>query len=195
MDRRTARGNRIGLALLGLASAAIGGAGLAAGYGAWGPGPDGRVLPAGLAGAAGPWAPYLPYAGAALALLAALAALGWILGQARTGAIARTALEETGAGAVAVSASALQEAVRGRAGGYPGVRSVRLRAAGPADAPRLWIDLALEDDADPAELCRRLRTEALPELRAALGADRLPAVLRLTVPRPILGRGRAGRLD
>ncbi|MFC7739898.1 hypothetical protein ACFQXA_01425 [Nocardiopsis composta] len=120
MDRRTARGNRIGLALLGLASAAIGGAGLAAGYGAWGPGPDGRVLPAGLAGAAGPWAPYLPYAGAALALLAALAALGWILGQARTGAIARTALEETGAGAVAVSASALQEAVRGRAGGYPG---------------------------------------------------------------------------
>src|SRR5690606_41310041 len=122
-------GSGRGWAWMGVAAAEMVGEGLGWGYVAGGPVPVGRVLPAGLAGAAGPWAPYLPYAGAALALLAALAALGWILGQARTGAIARTALEETGAGAVAVSASALQEAVRGRADGYPGVRSVRLRAA------------------------------------------------------------------
>ncbi|MFW5418794.1 alkaline shock response membrane anchor protein AmaP [Nocardiopsis sp. CNT-189] len=190
MARRTARGNRWGLALLGSASAALGGAGMAAGYGLWGPGPDGRVLPARLAGAAGPWAPYLPYAGAALALLVALAALRWILVQARTGAVARAGLEDAGEGEIVVSASALQDAVRGRAGGYPGVRSVRLRAAGPADAPRLWIDMALDDDADPAELCRRLRAEVLPELRDALGADRLPAVLRLVPARPPLAPGR-----
>ncbi|MFW5416656.1 alkaline shock response membrane anchor protein AmaP [Nocardiopsis sp. CNT-189] len=185
--RRGARGNRWGLGLLGLLLAAAGAAGAAAGAGLLGPEAAGVRIGA-AAAAAPPWA---PYAAAAAAVLIALAALRWLLVQARPEAVRHVLLEpEEGRGRSEAAAGAVQGAVEEAVAGLPGVRRVRARLIDSARDPRLRLDLTLEEDADVVRVRSRIRDEALRDLRTALEADRVPAVVRMAMTPPRRDRRR-----
>ncbi|MCY9783986.1 hypothetical protein KIK06_08780 [Nocardiopsis sp. EMB25] len=57
--------------------------------------------------------------------------------------------------------------------------------------PRLWLDLELTEDADPVDVWRGVREDGLASPRPSLELERLPTVVRVTVPRRPTGRGPA----
>ncbi|MFD0776537.1 alkaline shock response membrane anchor protein AmaP [Streptomonospora algeriensis] len=182
--RRTARGNRWGLALIGAVLAVAGVLGLLAGSG---------LLRQRFAGAEpAPWpadvgalSTLLPYALLVAAVLIGLLALRWMLVQGRSETVRRLAIEpESVGGTTEISASAAQDVFQDEVGAYPGVHRARARMTESARAPRLRLDLTVDDDADIAALWRRVRSDALEELRTALELDQLPAVMRLSTAAP-----------
>lgn len=78
-----------------------------------------------------------------------------------------------------VTAGAAAEAVADRAAGLPGVVRTRGRMVGRADSPALRLTVWLDDEADVAEICRRLDSEIVTEARDALGIAHLPVAVRL----------------
>ncbi|PRX95743.1 alkaline shock response membrane anchor protein AmaP [Allonocardiopsis opalescens] len=182
--RRSARGNRWGLALGGAVLLAAGGAGLALGLGVFGPeraarpvlGPQARAL------AAQPW---FWYAVAAVCVVLALLGLRWLLVQARTESVRRIEVEpDAGGGRTVLPSSAATDAVEREADGYPGVQRARARLIGAERAPRVRMDLVVDEDADVAEVWQRLRDDGLARLRGAMELRRLPAQVRIRLAEP-----------
>ncbi|NMH94729.1 alkaline shock response membrane anchor protein AmaP [Pseudonocardia bannensis] len=81
--------------------------------------------------------------------------------------------------AIVITAPAVADAVANQAATLPGVARARARLVGDDRAPALRVTLWLTDDADVAEVCRRLDQEVLAGTRASLGVDELPAAVRL----------------
>uniref|UniRef100_UPI0015F02614 alkaline shock response membrane anchor protein AmaP n=1 Tax=Pseudonocardia pini TaxID=2758030 RepID=UPI0015F02614 len=78
-----------------------------------------------------------------------------------------------------VTAAAAAEAVADRTAGLPGVARARGRMVGREDDPALRLTVWLTDEADVAEVCRRLDEEIVTEARDALGIAHLPVAVRL----------------
>ncbi|GAA4950395.1 hypothetical protein GCM10023224_38370 [Streptomonospora halophila] len=180
--RRTSRGNRCGLVLIGAALAAAGALALAAGSGLLGRRlADAEVYswPSGAAGT------LLSYGVVAVAVPAALLALRWMIVQGRSGTVNRLVVEaDSGRGATEMTEGAAREAFEEAVGGYDGVRRARARVTDSALTPHLRLDLTLDDDADVADLWRRVRSEALADLRTALDREALPTVIRVSTTAP-----------
>jgi len=182
--RRTARGNRVGLALTGLPLLLCGAAGLAAGTGLLGDGV--AAAPIGGSGA-GPLAPALswpwtPHVAAAVALAVTVLAVRWLLVQGRSNRTRHLRLgEDTVAGRTGVPASAAADAVVAQVCGDPRVRSARARFTESSREPRLWLDLELTEGADPVDAWRGCRDGAVTSLRDSLELERLPTVVRMSV--------------
>ncbi|GAA2004062.1 hypothetical protein GCM10009799_34070 [Nocardiopsis rhodophaea] len=182
--RRSARGNRWGLALLGVLLLGGGTAALAAGLGLFG----GRVAEAEIAGTPeligrpGAW---LPWAAAALLVLVALLALRWLLVQLRTDTVGRIVLGDGDArGRTELSSKAARTALERQVLDIPGVRRAHAAATESAQRPHLRLDVTVDEDADVANVWRRVRAEALRDMRTALELDRLPTVVRLSMAAP-----------
>lgn len=189
--RRTARGNRWGLAVVGVVLAVGGGAALAAGQGLFGAGWAGTAVGEAPGAAGLPVPDWLPYAVAAVAVVVALLALRWLLVQLRGDRVRRVMLEpEEGSGRSELVSGAAQGAVEDAVGGYPGVRRARARMQGSDRSPRLRLDVTLDDDADVVDVWSRVRGEALTDLRGSLEEDRLPTVVRLSMAAPKRNRPR-----
>lgn len=80
---------------------------------------------------------------------------------------------------VVVRASAAATAVGEQAGSLPGVSRALGRMVGRDKAPALRLTVWLDEEADVAEVLRRLDTEVLAGARAALGVAALPVAVRL----------------
>lgn len=80
---------------------------------------------------------------------------------------------------IRVSASAAADAVADGAAGLPGVARARARMVGSASAPAVRATVWIDDEADVAEICRRLDGEVLVQVREALGLAALPVAVRL----------------
>ncbi|TCK24913.1 alkaline shock response membrane anchor protein AmaP [Pseudonocardia endophytica] len=80
---------------------------------------------------------------------------------------------------IRVSASAAADAVAGGASELPGVTRARARMVGSATAPAVRATVWIDDDADVADICRRLDGEVLVQVRDALGLAALPVAVRL----------------
>ncbi|MFE1166210.1 hypothetical protein [Nocardiopsis sp. NPDC058789] len=183
--RRTARGNRQGLALVGVVLTAVGATVPLLAYGPFDllpPGASGETL--GSVGALlAPHlsAPWVPYAAAGLAVVVAVLALRWLVVQGRTARVPSLRLDEGERGRTDVAARAACSALAREVGGYPGVRRGRAQLTESPREPCLRLDLVLAEDADPVAVWRRCRDDGLVRLRASLGLDRLPTVLRVSV--------------
>lgn len=192
--RRTARGNRIGLALVGLPLLVCGAAGLAAGSGLLGPSlaaaPVGGASPGDPAAQALAW-PWTPHVVAAVALLVTVLGVRWLLVQGRSNRTRRLWLgEDTVAGRTGVPSGAAGEAVVAQVCEDPRVRRGRARFTESSREPRLWLDLVLTEDADPVDVWRSCRDGAVASLRTSLELERLPTVVRMTA-----SSGRSGGRD
>ncbi len=80
---------------------------------------------------------------------------------------------------IRVSASAAADAVADGASGLPGVTRARARMVGTAAAPAVRATVWVDDEADVADICRRLNEEVLVQVRDALGLAALPLAVRL----------------
>lgn len=80
---------------------------------------------------------------------------------------------------IRVSSSAAANAVADGASALPGVGRARARMVGTSAAPAVRATVWVTDEADVAEICRRLDSEVLAEVRDSLGLAALPVAVRL----------------
>lgn len=185
---RTARGNRIGLALTGLLLLVVGAYLLARSLGAFG---SGQVADPVYGDAAAGWVhdqrPWLWLALAAAAVILAVLVIRWLLVQFRSDTLNRVALDtdtnDRGAGRSELPAGAITTAVGKEIDSYPGVRKVHAALAGHPDQPELRLKVTVDPDVDLARVRRRITGEALAHARTALDTGALPTQLRLIVGR------------
>jgi hypothetical protein len=185
MSRRTARGNRVGLTIVGLALIAAAAAALARGLGLW---------PALLGNAADPVTNqrvrsfaadhlWLWLALAAAAILIALMALRWLAVQTRTEAIGTIRLEpDPRHGSTTLPARTLAAALRDDLDESIYLRRTHATLTDHPAHPRLALTVTLEPDADPAAAKQRIH-QALDRLRQAMETDHLTATVEIRAAR------------
>jgi hypothetical protein len=181
MSSRTARGNRIGLTIVGLALIAAAVTALARGLGLW---------PALLGDAADPvtnqrvrafaadelW--FWP-ALAAVAILIALLALRWLAVQTRTETIGAIRLEpDSRHGSTTLPAGTLTAALQNDLDESLYLRRTRATLTGHPAHPRLALTVTLEPNGDPAAAEQRIQ-QALDRLRQAMETDHLPTTVEI----------------
>ncbi|MDL4818546.1 alkaline shock response membrane anchor protein AmaP [Actinomadura opuntiae] len=185
MNRRTARGNRLGLILTGLALAAAGAAALARGLGA----------APGLLGASG--APVTDRAArdfadghswfwpavAAATVTVGLLALRWLAVQARPNAVRDVRLElDPTRGTTTLPGRAVTAALEDDLSGGLDIRRADAVLSGTAAHPRLRLTVTLEPSADPAAAKHAVK-DALEHAAQALETSDLHAIVRLRTAR------------
>jgi hypothetical protein len=102
--------------------------------------------------------------------------------------VRRLRLESGGHGVTEIGGGPAAGALAAQVGGYPGVRQAYATLRGSPASPRLDLRVSLTDDASVAAVLVLLREEAVRDLRAALGVERLPALVRIGVGRVEDGR-------
>lgn len=185
MNRRTGRGNRWGLALVGLVLAVLGG----------------LVLARGLTGAATPLvdagtraffvrnSPMIWWAVAVVSILIALLALRWLFAQGRRDTHARLRLESGPGGVTEIAAGGMAHAVAADVESSPAVLNADADLVGPRGHPEVRLRVAADEAAPMSELSEHLSRVTLPHLRDALDRDHVPAVARVSLePSPATHR-------
>lgn len=202
MRRHAARGNRIGLTLLGLALLLAGAALLAQSHGLFGRHNSTQAIYPPAAQRYVHSHSWIWAAVAAAAIIIGLLCLRWLLVQTRRDRLRRARLDhdrtrERGAGRTVLLSAALSDVIDDDLTAVPGVRSAAGQLAGSPDHPDLWLSITTDADADLAALRQHLTSELLPSLRGALNQPDLAGYLSLTVThrRPGHGAGSQIRVD
>lgn len=176
----TRRANRSILALIGLLLLIAGAAGIAAGAGLFGDTfKKKKVIDQNYRDwvAAHDWF-WLAVAGGSI--LIALLALRWLLAQASTTRVSHLDVEsDRTAGRTVLSGSAVTDAVTNEIKGYRGVSGASAYLLGTRGSPTLLIHAGLDGRGDPAEIHRRIQTDAVAHARQALDKPDLPVRLEL----------------
>ena len=186
MRRHAARGNRIGLGLLGLALL-LAGAALAT--------VSLRVF--GDHNAAQPIYPsqaqrYIHQHSwiwsllAAAAIIIGLLCLRWLIVQPRRDTLRRIRIDsdrtsEPGSGRTLLLSAAVANVVEDELAPQSGVRRVSAALSGSPDQPEIWITLVADPGADLAHLRDHLSETTLPSIRSTLGQPQLTAYLNITI--------------
>ena len=199
MHRRTARGNRLGLASTGLVLAAAGAALVLARQGLLGNvGRRDVLYPERARSFVHDNGSWLWPVVAAAAILLGLVFLRWLLVQPRTDRLRRLVVDtdehadtDPSAGRTRMPASALTGIVTDDIAALRGVRRVSAGLTGHVDSPELWLDVSTDPDADLARIHHAITTDVVGDARACLDLTRLPTHLQLSVARRT--RGRAAR--
>ena len=177
-SRRTARGNRLGLALVGLALLVAGGYALSRGTGRLlGVPASDPLIPASLRDLARsqPWFwPAVAVAAGAIALLA----LRWLLVQLRTGHLRRLVLDEDEHSTVTLDTRALASVTADDIASLPGTRRARVAFADGVAPFLVTATVVADEHADLAQV-RSHVLRSLRRIRDILEADSLPALIRL----------------
>ena len=196
MHRRTARGNRLGLALTGVLLAAAGAALLLAHQGLLGSADRRDVLyPARSRTFVHDNGSWLWPVVAAVAIVIALLFLRWLLVQPRTDRLRRLVIDtdehagtDPSAGRTRMPAAALTDIVEEEVGALRGVRGVTAALTGHPDAPKLWLTVSTEADADVARIRRAITGGIVDDARTCLDQPHLTTYLKLCVTRRAGGR-------
>ncbi|MGK5550404.1 alkaline shock response membrane anchor protein AmaP [Actinomadura kijaniata] len=185
MDRRASRLNHVGLTLVGLSLVAAGGLALLRGLGVWGrPRATEPVLTGQVRRYAAEHAWFWPVV-AGVAVVLALLGLYWLLAQLRSHRLHGNLTMEPDAdeGETRLASKAVAEALESDVAAFPGVQGAKARLMGPRRHPRVQLDVSYDRGADTMALRDDIRDRAIPRLRAALGVDQVPAVVRLHLVR------------
>ncbi len=125
---------------------------------------------------------YLLYARiAAIVLGVLLVAVGlwWALRSLRPEPKPDLVLDDSAAGELTVTSSALADAIKADAISVQGVERARARLVGNEDDPALRLTLWLQQGADLRAVWEGLDQQVLSRARQALGLSRLPTAIRL----------------
>ncbi|WP_299536661.1 alkaline shock response membrane anchor protein AmaP [uncultured Streptomyces sp.] len=176
--------NRLLLGLVGLVLAVVGGAVLAAGFGAavpsWWPwyGPRDVLLSDADRNRWRDEGWWWPVVIAALAVLVVVA-LWWLFTQLRRRRLSEVLVDSgDGEGAV-LRGRAVEDALTEEAGRIDGVDRAQAVLTGRREAPRVRARMMLEPHAAPGSALRGFADEALAHARNSAGLDALPAEVRL----------------
>ena len=189
MHRRTARGNRLGLALTGLVLVVAGAALLVAHLGRLGSVGKGDVLyPAQARRFVHDNASWLWPVVAAVSIVLGLLFLRWLLVQPRTDRLRTLVIDldngtDPSAGRTRMPANAVTDVVEDDIAALRGVRRVSAGLSGHSDSPLLWLTVATDADADLAHIRHAITTDVVADARACLELPQLPTYLQMTVGR------------
>ena len=180
MRRGPDRLNSTVLTLLALVLLAVGGYGLARGYGAFGDaratdpvlGDDVREFVSRNAD----W--FWPLA-AVISLLIAWLGLRWLLAQISTPTVSRLPVRADGPGHTELVASGATTALARDIEDYSGVRSARARLVSDHPSPEVEVTVDVHDDADVPAIRRRIEEHALARFRSALELQELRSQVHL----------------
>lgn len=181
MNRRTARGNRLGLIIVGVLLLAAGVFVLARGLGMLPGLPAGEpVLSAAERQMAHtrPW--FWPVA-AIVALVVLLLALRWLIVQGRSAKIGTLRVDAGRDGGTRLPAGAVTRAVERDAREAPGVLRARATLVGSRSRPGLRLDVTTDARADWPRLRGDVTGRVRDDLRDSLELDGLPTIVRLRV--------------
>ena len=174
MRRGPDRLNSAVLTVLALALVALGGYGLARGYGAFGEARAGDPVLSGdvreFVSDNSDW--FWPLA-AVLSLLVAWLGLRWLLAQLSTATVGHLPVRADGPGHTELLGSGATSALARDIEEYPGVRSASARLVGEHPVPEIAVTVDVHDDADVAALRRRIEEHALVRFRSALELTQL----------------------
>jgi hypothetical protein len=182
VNRRTARGNRVGLALTGIVVLAAGAYVLARGLGG-SSGLFGRaasqVITPGTRHFVAAHAAWFWSVTAIVCTILALLALRWLLVQARTQPIGTFSLErDKRRGTTRLPADAVTDALEDDLQASPYIQRASATLTGAPDNPRQALTATLQTGADPTDAIQRIG-QALSRLRTVLDNQTLTATVRL----------------
>lgn len=187
MTGRTGRGNRTGLALLGLLLLAAGVYIVLRGFKVLGTGQlaTDPVYSRNTAAWIHDQRPWIWLSITVVAIIVFLLAVRWLLVQLRIDRLGQIALDSNDndgpdAGRASLPTGALTDAIGEEIRSYPGVRAVRAQLTGHPDRPALTLHVTVDPDADLPGLRRAVTGQAIAHARTALD-DPLPTTLRLAV--------------
>lgn len=184
MDRKTVRGNRLGLLIMGILLLAAGGYALARGA---------HALPQSVAPGAGPltgggpqaaFAAYYPWlwiAVAVAAIVLAVFGLRWLLVQGRRERPGGFRLESGAAGATDVRTDVVAKAVADEVGAHPSVLSASASVVGTRAHPAVRLRLVTDENTPMSVIREELGGHAIPHMRRALEMEHVPAVARVSL--------------
>jgi len=179
VNRRTARGNRFGLGLIGVlliiggVLALVRGVGLLPGLSA-----DRPLLSSDERNFAQSHS-WFWYVVAVIAVLIALLAVRWLFVQGRRGAVRLLRIDADPVGRTRLSARAVSKAVERDIGRKRGIRRVTASLVGSPSAPSLRLSVMADPRCDWMELRTGITEDVLRDLAHSLELDRLPAVIRI----------------
>ena len=188
MHRRTTRGNRTGLAAVGLALIVTGAGAV--------------LLHLGVLGHRAAAAPIYPQEAAhwirghhwvfwlvaCLALAIGVLALRWLLVQSRTDRVRQLSMDTESDqgpddGRTCLLAAAVTTAAARQAETVGGVSRASAQICGRATAPELWLTVRVDEDADIAAISDEMQSSIASDVRQALEMPDLPMYLTLQVSR------------
>jgi hypothetical protein len=188
MNRGTAHANRTGLIVLGLLLCAAGAAALARGLGVLGTkAAQQPLLTDDLAVFARENAWFWPVV-ALTGLLVAIIGLAWLLAQFRLNRLRRLRLESSASGVSDIGGRTVCDALAEQVMRHRGVEKAGAVLRGPVEAPKLDMQVSTSNAGEWRKLVTSLHDTDIPDVRRALGLDRLPAVVRLGFTRSRRGR-------
>jgi hypothetical protein len=188
MHRRTIRGNRIGLTVVAVLLLLAGAAIVTVNQQVFGTAAAaGRIYPQQVSS----WVHghhWIFWVLALAALVVALLALRWLLVQLRTDRVHQLVMDTEsdltpGSGRTSLAADAVAAAVADQAGSITGVRRAAAVLSGPRDAPELWLDVTVDENADSAGIRALLSSTVIRDARQALQMPDLTIYLTLRVGR------------
>ena len=191
MRRHAARGNRIGLGLVGLALLLAGAALATVSLGVFGDDNAGQPIYPSQAQRYIHQHSWIWSLVAAAAIIIGLLCVRWLIVQPRRDTLRRIRIDsdrtsEPGAGRTLLLSAAVANLVEDELAAQSGARRVSAALSGSPDQPEIWITLVADPGADIAHLRDHLSETTLPSIRSALGQPQLAAYLSITV------KGRVG---
>ncbi|TDE59474.1 hypothetical protein E1295_02670 [Nonomuraea mesophila] len=180
MSEKIGRGNRWGLALVGLVLTVLGGLALARGLGAFGPAGE-PVVDGGVRDFFVRTGPWIWWVVALVALAVALVGLWWLLAQARAQPRGPLRVESGPNGVTEVAPGAMAQAVADDVASGPAVLSAHADVVDERDGPSVRLRVVADESAPLRDLSRHLSTVVLRHVRDALERDQVPAIARVSL--------------
>ncbi|TDD47762.1 hypothetical protein E1286_16745 [Nonomuraea terrae] len=184
MNRKPGRGNRWGLAIVGLVLALLGGSALARGMGAfpqnWAASRT-TIVDANVVGFFARTSPWIWWLVALAGLILAVLGVRWVLAQWHREPRRTFVLDNTPTGVTDVSSRAMARAMAADVATGPSVLDADARMTGSRQDPEVRLRVVADESASLPELSRHLVRVALPNMRDALDRDHVPAVARVSL--------------
>ncbi|MEU8382303.1 alkaline shock response membrane anchor protein AmaP [Streptosporangium sp. NPDC048865] len=182
MDDKTARGNRLGLLIVGLALMVLSALTIARGAGAFRQAPAGNPLVDG--SVRQPFATYDPWLWwviAAAGIVLALFGLRWLLAQGRRGRLGGMRLDGGPDGVTEVDTGSVTNAAAAEAGTHPAIINATADMVGTSRHPAVRMKVVMAEDAPMSAVREQLGGVVIPHMRQALETERMPAVARVSL--------------
>ncbi|SDJ64645.1 hypothetical protein SAMN05421874_102547 [Nonomuraea maritima] len=187
MNRKPGRGNRWGLAVVGLVLAILGGSALARGLGAfpqnWAPSRT-TIVDANVTGFVARTSPWIWWLVALAGLILVAVGLRWLIAQWHREGRRTLCLHDTPTGVTDVSAKGMARAVADDAETGRSVLRADARLLGSRADPEVRLRMTADESAPLGDLTRHLTRVVLPNVRDALDRDHVRAVARVSLEPP-----------
>lgn len=179
MNRRTARGNRLGLVIVGVILLAAGAFALGRGLGLIARLPADEPILSMAERRMAHTTPWFWWAAAAVAIVVLLLALRWLLVQGRSSKINTLRLDGGPDGDTRMPSRVVTRAVEHDVEDTPGIVRAHAALAGSRSRPTLRLDLTADDRADWPRLRQDVAGRIRDDLATSLELDQLPTIVRV----------------